>query len=124
MSAFEVYETPDGSARFYFSHSDKEFTTGILVLNPKAELSKHNRPHAIENLIQISGRCVMKLFETPTQSTDHTLLPGTKLVISKGMYHLHSIPFDEESTTFFKAEGDITEIMDKLRQTNMNVTLN
>ncbi|HCR81537.1 MAG: hypothetical protein UY13_C0002G0006 [Candidatus Pacebacteria bacterium GW2011_GWB1_47_8] len=116
MNSFEVYQDPDGQAQFYFSHSDKQFTTGVLVLHPGKELAKHNRPLAVENLIQIAGKCVMKVYSSETEYENKALKVGDSLSMAKGVYHIHSNPFQEISVTFFKAEGDITKIMDNLRK--------
>ena len=63
MKQFEIYETPDGLARFSFSHSDQNFTTGVLTLSPGARLPVHNRPGGFENLTQIYGKCEILLFD-------------------------------------------------------------
>ena len=118
MPAFEVWEDPATETRFCFSHSDENFTTGVMILQPKIELPKHNRPLAFENLLQISGRCEMRLLdEAGNLQATHTLNPGDSLRMEKGQWHIHANPFDEESATLFKAEGDITAIVEKLRET-------
>ncbi len=81
-----------------------------------AELPKHSRPKAFENLVQISGKCLMKIFDDADSVTEHTLGVGDKLRMDKGQYHIHSNPFSETSVTLFKAEGDITEVMKVLRE--------
>ncbi|MCK5333392.1 MAG: hypothetical protein KAJ24_02685 [Candidatus Aenigmarchaeota archaeon] len=40
---------------------------------------------------------------------------GESIDISPEQYHFHSNPFDGESVTFWKASGDITEIIDNIR---------
>jgi quercetin dioxygenase-like cupin family protein len=116
MTAFEIWEDPPGQARFYFSHSDEYFTTGVLVLKPDAELGKHNRPLAFENLVQVSGACQMTLLhEDGSVQEAYELRPGTSLRMQKGQWHVHANPFAEESVTLFKAEGDITAIVTTMR---------
>lgn len=116
MIPFEVWQDPDTKVIFYFSHSDENLTTGVMVIPPKTELPKHNRPKAFENLVQVSGKCVMKVFDDNDDVTEYTLEVGKDLRMDKGQFHIHSNPFDEPSYTLFKAEGDITEIMKVLRQ--------
>ena len=116
MKQIETYESQDGGVRFYFSHSDKNFTTGIMVIRPHYELPKHNRPFAIENLAQISGESVMKLFSDETNYTEHILKPGDNLQIPIGQYHIHANTKDIESIALFKADGDITAVMDIIRK--------
>lgn len=124
MDSLEVYEDKEKTVRFYFTHSSKEFTTGVLVIQPHKELPKHNRPLAVENLIQISGKCVMKLFKGETeQFEEHKLNPGNYLSIPKGQYHIHANPFDNISITLFKAEGDITKIMNVIRNTYIKIDI-
>lgn len=116
--AFEIWEDPLTEARFCFSHSDESFTTGVLILKPDTELPKHNRPLALENLLQISGIAQLTLLdEKGSVEVSYDLRPGTTLHMKKGQWHIHSNPFEEESVTFFKAQGDITKIVERIRQT-------
>jgi quercetin dioxygenase-like cupin family protein len=117
MSAFEVWQDPATKVTFYFSHSDENFTTGVMVIPAGAELSKHNRPKAFENLVQVSGKCLMKVFDENDQPTSHILEVGDTLRMEKGQFHIHSNPYDEPSVTLFKAEGDITEVVKVVRET-------
>lgn len=114
----EIYELENGNAKFYFSHSDNEFTTGVLVLRPGVTLSKHNRPLAVENLTQISGKCLMTLFNENNESKEIELTIGEGLRMPKGQWHIHANPYEEVSVTLFKAEGDISEIMNNIRHSN------
>lgn len=116
MIPFEVWQDPATKVAFYFSHSDESLTTGVMVIPPKTELPKHNRPKAFENLLQVSGKCVMGVFDEDENITEHTLEVGSKLRMEKGQFHIHSNPFEETSYTLFKAEGDITEVMKVLRE--------
>ena len=117
MNSFETWRDPKTNVEFCFSHSDTDFTTGVMYLPPHSELPKHNRPKAFENLQQISGKCQMTVFELDSEdSFDEVLSPGDILQMKKGQYHIHANPFDEKSFTLFKAEGDITDIMKVLRE--------
>ena len=116
MTPFEIWQDPETKVTFYFSHSDENLTTGVMVIPPKTELPKHNRPKAFENLVQISGQCLMKVFNDDGSVTEHSLEAGEKLRMAKGQYHIHSNPFEDTSYTLFKAEGDITEVMKVLRE--------
>lgn len=75
-NGIEIYESKDGAARFYIAYVSKDCSTGIMILKPKAALPKHNRPNAIENLTQISGKCLMKLFDKNDNQTDIELTVG------------------------------------------------
>jgi quercetin dioxygenase-like cupin family protein len=123
MQAFEIWEDPGTHVRFYFSHSDQQFTTGVMVIPPHTELPKHNRPLAIENLVQISGACLMKVFDENDKPTDHILNVGDNLSMRKGQFHIHANPNDEPSATLFKAVGDITAVVDTLRQNFTRIEL-
>jgi quercetin dioxygenase-like cupin family protein len=116
--AFEIWEDPKGVARFHFAHTGKDFTTGVLTLKPDAELPRHNRPNAEENLLQISGVCQITLYsEDGDLQASYKLYPGMHLKMKKGQWHVHANPFEEESVTQFKAEGDIREVVAKMRDT-------
>jgi len=123
-NAIEIYESSDGKARFYFSHSDNERTTGVLVLQPQSALPKHNRPFSVENLTQISGTCLMTLFDEHDKPTKIELAEGEGIKMYKGQWHIHANPYDEVSVTLFKAEGDITQIIEVLRNTNKKIDSN
>lgn len=116
MNYIEAYEDKNKIVKFYFTHSDSQFTTGVMVIQPYKELLKHNRPLAVENLIQVSGTCIMKLFIDEINFEEKIMNTGTYIQIPKGQYHIHSNPSDEESITLFRAEGDITKIMKSLRK--------
>jgi quercetin dioxygenase-like cupin family protein len=116
--AFNIWEDPTGVARFCFSHSDGQFTTGVMILKSNAELPKHNRPLAFENLLQVSGVSMMSLLDEDGElQNSYELRPGTALRMEKGQWHIHANPFEEESVTLFKAEGDITDVIKKLEAT-------
>ncbi len=122
MQVFESWESPDGAARFCFSHSDEQFTTGVLILQPGAELARHNRPLAHENLLQITGKCRMTLTDEDGGNEQiNELEPGSSLRMEKGQWHVHANPYHEVSTTLFKAEGDITAVMKVVRETMVKV---
>lgn len=85
---------------------------------PGSELPKHNRPKAFENLKQIAGKCKITVFdlENENESYEKVLDPEDEIRMEKGQYHIHANSFDEKSFTLFKAEGDITDIVQALRE--------
>ena len=115
-SAYEIYEDLATGTIFYFSHSDENFTTGVMAIPPKIELPKHNRPNAFENALQISGRSIIQVFDDDGAITEHELSAGDTLRMDKGQFHIHANPFDEVSYSLFKAEGDISESMKFIRE--------
>ena len=56
----EIYELPQG--KITISFCDENLSIGLLELNPNQALAKHNR-QAAEELVQVYGSCVMKLFD-------------------------------------------------------------
>jgi quercetin dioxygenase-like cupin family protein len=110
----ECYKSSDGKVIFYIAHSDKKFSTGILILEPKTELPKHKRP-VLERLRQIYGICLMKLYNDGNIK-EVTLKEGESLEIPPNQYHIHSNPTDDKSITMWKAEGDITNIIGEIRK--------
>ena len=108
---FERYELAQGNIMIAFS--DKNLSVGTLELNPKQELSKHNRP-ALESLFQLKGKCMMKIFEGDNVK-EVVLEEGQSIDIPALTFHIHSNPFDENSVTFWKASGDITKIIEDIR---------
>ena len=111
--SFELYKIPQGNIMIAFS--DENLSVGTLELNPGQELLKHNRP-VLESLFQLKGKCVVKLFEEDDVVKEVVLEKGDSIDIPPLKYHIHSNPFDEPSITFWKATGDITEIINKIRE--------
>lgn len=114
----EVYELPQG--KITISFSDKKLSVGLLELNPDQEYPKHNRP-VKEELFQIYGSCVMKLFNEDKLVKEVTLNKGEKLEIPENQFHIHSNPTHETSITLWKFEGDITEIIEIIRSDNKKI---
>ena len=112
---FELCNIPQGKILIAFS--DKNLSVGTLELNPKQELPKHNRP-VLESLFQIKGKCMIKLFEDENDVKEVVLEEGNSIDITPLKYHIHSNPYDEISITFWKANGDITEIINKIRESS------
>ena len=112
----EAYEDQKTGVRFYITHSDKEFTTGVTVMPPHTELSAHRRSGAVENLGQVAGRCIVKLVGDDGGIEEHGLVPGGSLSIPEGQLHIHANPNGELSVTLFKAVGDTTAAVEGLRQ--------
>ncbi|MCK5474756.1 MAG: hypothetical protein KAI53_05100 [Candidatus Aenigmarchaeota archaeon] len=110
---FENYTIPQGKIMIAFC--DENLSVGTLELNPGKELSKHNRP-CLESLFQIEGTCVMKLFEDDGTVTDVTMNKGDSIDIPAGKFHIHSNPTDKKSITFWKASGDIRDIINNIRE--------
>ncbi len=123
-NAITIYETPDKKARFYFSHSDSNLTTGILVLQPGGALPKHNRPHAIENLTQIYGKCIMTLFDEKGELKEIELVVGEGIRMPKAQWHIHANPLNKISITLFIAQGNILDIMEHLKKINTKIETN
>lgn len=111
--AFEVCKIPQG--KIVIAFSDKKLSVGTLHLGPRQELQKHNRP-VLESLFQINGACVMKLFENDGSIKEVVLKEGESIDIPPKKFHIHSNPHDAESITFWKASGDITEIIEGIRK--------
>ena len=123
MNFIEAYEDKDKVLKFYFTYSSPEFTTGVMVIAPHKELPKHNRPLAVEHLVQISSICIMKLFTDETNFEEKVMNPGDYIQIPQAQYHIHSNPSDQESITLFRAEGDITKVMEIIRKDYIKINL-
>lgn len=110
--SFDNYKIPEG--HIMIAHSDEQLSVGVLGIDPGQELQKHNRP-ALESLFQIKGKCIMKLFEEDDTVREIILEEGESIDIPPLMFHVHANPFDDESITFWRARGDITEIIKSIR---------
>ncbi len=112
---FEKYNLAQGNIMIAFS--DKNLSVGTLEIKPNQELAKHNRP-VLESLFQLKGKCMMKLFEENGSIKETVLNEGESIDIPPLKFHIHSNPFDENSITFWKASGDITEIIENIRKSS------
>ena len=113
--SFEKYGLQQGNIMIAFS--DKSLSVGTLEINPKQELAKHNRP-VPESLFQVKGKCMMKLFGEDGTVNEVVLNEGESIDIPPLKFHIHSNPFDDASVTFWKASGDITGIINKIRESS------
>lgn len=66
----------------------------------------------------------MTLFDEHDNPTEIELAKGEGVRMYKGQWHIHANPYDEVSITLFKAEGDISHIMDTLRKTSKKIDTN
>jgi quercetin dioxygenase-like cupin family protein len=110
---FEKYNIPQGNIMIAFS--DKSLSIGTIEIRPGQELKKHNRP-VLESLYQLEGACLMKIYESERKVIEKVLKPGDSINIESKKYHIHSNPFNKNSITLWKANGDITEIIKDIRK--------
>lgn len=115
---YEIYKLPQG--KIVFSHTAKDLNTGVLCLDPHQELSKHNRP-VTEQLLQLSGICVVKLFDDNELSTEVMLNENDALTIPAHQFHIHANPSGHISMTLWKFEGDVTNVMEGIRNNNQKI---
>lgn len=109
----EIYRLAQGLIAI--THYDRNLSVGVLELEPKQELSRHNRP-VDEELVQIYGSSTMKIFEGDNLIKDIVLKKGERVVIPANQYHIHSNPTGEKSITLWKFEGDIVEVIENIRK--------
>ncbi len=115
---FEIYKLPQG--KIVFSCTTKDLNTGALYLNPHQELPKHNRPVS-EQLVQVAGTSLMKLFDGDTLVNEVTLHENDTLTIPAKQFHMHTNPTDEVSVMMWKFEGDITQVIEGIRNNNQKL---
>lgn len=109
----EIYELPQG--KMIIGFYDKSLSVGLLELNSKQELTRHNRT-VNEELVQVSGSSVIKLFEGEELVKQVILKENEKVSIPANQYHVHSNPTDEKSITLWQFEGDILEVIENIRK--------
>lgn len=112
---YKIYKLPQG--QIVINVSNKDLSTGILFLNPHQELPKHKRPIA-EQLIQLVGTCILKLFEEDKVIQEIILHENETLTIPANQFHKHINSTRNFSVTMWKFEGDVTEVIQKIRDDN------
>ncbi|MCK5332695.1 hypothetical protein KAJ41_02425 [Candidatus Parcubacteria bacterium] len=112
---FEKHEIEQGNIMIAFS--DENLSVGTLEIEPRQELAKHNRP-VLESLFQLKGKCTMKLFDEDGSVREVMLSEGESIDIPPSQFHIHSNPSEENSITLWKASGDITSIIEKIRESS------
>ena len=109
----KLYKLPQGIIAV--THSDAKMSLGLLDLLPGEKLAKHNRP-VDEELVQIYGTSLYQLFDKDNKVFKEVeLKEGEKVVIPARQFHIHSNPYKKRSITLWKFEGDITEIIQNIR---------
>jgi quercetin dioxygenase-like cupin family protein len=106
----EILNLPMGQV--IFAHITPELSMGLLKLNPNQQMEKHNRP-VEEQLFQVSGECKMIIFDD--EEKEITLKEGDTIRIPANKFHIHSA-LDKQSITLWKFEGDVTEIIKKMKE--------
>lgn len=114
----EVYQIPQGEITINFC--DEDLSIGLLTLNPNQQLTKHNRP-VDEELVQIYGSCVIKIFSEDKIEKEINLKKGERLVIPKNQFHVHFNPYKEKSITSWKFEGDIISVIEGIKNTSRKI---
>ena len=109
---FEILKFSKG--KIIISKTGKDFSTGLLHLHPKSSLEKHNRP-VDEQLVQIYGTCIMRLYDGE-EFKEIELKEGDELLIPARQFHMHANPFDLDSITAWRFDGDITEVIQGQRK--------
>ena len=99
----------------YLGPSDKSQSIGFLKLNPGQKLARHNRP-VDEKLKQISGDCIIELYDKDRLLQEKELRQEEELIISANQYHVHKNPTSKESLTYWQFDGDITKIIENIRK--------
>ncbi|MCK5491221.1 MAG: hypothetical protein KAI67_05260 [Candidatus Pacebacteria bacterium] len=112
---FEKYEIEQGNIMIAFS--DENLSIGTLEIKSNQELAKHNRP-VLESLYQLKGKCIIKLFKEDGSVREIVLSEGESIDIPSFQFHVHCNSFEENSITFWKASGDITGIIEKIRESS------
>lgn len=108
----EIYELPKGKIAIAFC--DESRSVGLLELEPKQDMPKHNRP-VDEELVQIHGSCVVKLFEGGEPAREVELKECEKLIVPANQFHVHSNPAKERSITLWKFEGNVVGVIENIR---------
>lgn len=104
---FEVLKFKKG--KIVIAKTGRDFSTGLLHLHPDSSLEKHNRPVG-EQLVQVFGACIMRLYDGENFE-EIELKEGDELFIVAKQFHMHTNPFDQDSITAWRFDGDITEVI-------------
>jgi quercetin dioxygenase-like cupin family protein len=108
----EAYDLPNGIITV--SHCTEDLSIGTLTLDPGKELDKHNRP-VDEEIIQIHGKGGLRIFEEDG-TREVVLEEGDTIEIPANQFHQHINPGEEESIQVWKFQGDITHIIQDIRE--------
>lgn len=106
-------ELPQGA--IYLGKSDVNRSVGYLELNPHTSLTLHNRP-VKEILTQIEGSTSIVKYDENGKLNEFVLNEGdTHTIEPAGTWHIHVNPFNNKSLIYWDFPGDITEIIDNIR---------
>ncbi len=108
----EAYRLSQG--KIFIGHSDKNLSAGYLELNPHQELPKHKRP-VDEELIQIEGMSIVRIFRSHSVG-EIILPPAHTTTIPANRPHIHANRTDKKSLTYWRFDGDVTEIINNIRK--------
>ena len=114
----EIYKISEG--KIIISYSDSNVSVGLLGLNSGRALEKHSRPVG-EELIQVCGNSVITLFNGEELIKEVSLGEGDKIEIPANQFHIHANTSDDQSFTLWKFEGDISDIIEDIRNNNPKI---
>ena len=114
----EVYKIPQGEITVNFS--DEHMSVGLLTMDSRQELSKHNRP-VDEELVQIYGSCVIKIFDEGGIEKEVSLKKGEKLIIPKNQFHVHANSCQDTSIISWKFEGNIIPVIRDIKSNSKRI---
>lgn len=112
LSKLEPIDLDAGT--IYILNSDRKTSIGFLRLDPGRSLDRHNRP-VEEWLVQVEGVSVVRLYEDRRVVKEAMLKRGDSLLIPANQYHQHTNPNSQESLTSWHFDGDVSEVINKLR---------
>ncbi len=108
----ELIRIPQG--RVFIKQTAADVSEGLLLLDPGQEISGHNKP-IFEELEQLKGESVIRIYEETAVIMERHLKPGDKYTIPWNKTHSHANPGTTASVLKWKFRGDATDIVNLIR---------
>ncbi len=106
----EVRHDPKSGTYFCIISRTPNLTELVLILPPHSYLMAQNKPIARENILQLAGRCITTL---PGLYSTYELGAGKMISLREGTMHVHWNPYDDESFSYIRLEGEISTLLNE-----------
>lgn len=110
----DVYKLSEGL--LYIGRSDQFMSMGFIEIESGKESEKKSRPVA-GYFKQTEGSSIFRIFDKNGTIKEQTLKKGDMIKIDASHDYIIKNIGDENSVTFWKFTGDMTEIFENLRKT-------
>ena len=109
----QAYQMPEGL--LLIGRSDPFVSQGFFDISPEMTVPKRSRP--VDGLFkQITGKAILKVYDGSVVKEEKALEQGQSFRIEANQEYSIANPSQARSVVYWRFDGDITPILDKMRK--------